>query len=332
MLQFYCGQLDISQNMEPDPGVLCINCEEFIPADLIEGHSTSCTQVNFRVITADNGRGLERSALRLEKLLELIIRQMATSSMPGEMAYYKILQKLCLQLLNVTGVSQSNSNDSAAESLSSLIATFRGSQSVLICAERLRSLVSIQKSELDELRLQDSKQQVNEIQAQIEFFKARTQKLEQALTKVSSQDLELEEVVSQISSNKTKSDGSSHRSSESSDHLGSPLHEVEDLLVDSQSRDSPLDNLQRYFYSQCLAIKLSIPSKSSAQQVPIGELFEEAKIQHIPVEGWPDFIKQRLNIVIEEVGFKRQRRRNQRSTIRNRLNYCETIVEDESES
>jgi len=318
--------------MEPDPGVLCINCEEFIPADYIETHSTSCTSVNHRVITADNGKGLERSSLRIERLQEHIHRQMDNVTKPGDLAYYKILLGLCAKLLSVLGAEQADLNERVAESLSSLIATFRGSQNILLCAERLKSLTAMQKSELDELKLQENKRQVSEIQAQIEFFKARTQKLESALHKVVPQiTQELDEVMSDTSTQKSRDSDFSQRSSITDEQMSSPVHEVEDILVDKQARENPLNNLQRYFYSQCLAIKLSIPAKASAQQTPISLLFEEATRLRIPVEGWPEFIRQSLKIVSVESAPKRMRRSAGRKTFRSRLNYCETIVEEEAD-
>jgi hypothetical protein len=317
--------------METDPEVLCINCEEFISVNFLEQHSATCVHVNLKVVIADNGSGLSRSQLRLERLQVHIARQMQTSANPGDSSYFKILHKLCAQLQGVRSLLQVGVNDQASESLASLIVTYRGSPSALLCAERLKSLAAMQKGELADLKLEESKQQVSEMQAQIEFYRARAESLEQALTNVAPESgdcaYELDEVRSETSSYKSGGFESTERSSTTGEDGSSPMNEVEDILVDQADRKSPLDNLQRYFYSQCLAIKLTFPAKASAHLVSISALYESAKQKQIPMARWPDFIKESMQVGGKEA--KAKRKSNFRSAFRHRMNYCETIAEEE---
>jgi hypothetical protein len=207
---------------------------------------------------------------------------------------------------------------------------------VLLSAERLKSIAVMQKAELVDMKadiqkvtkLEESKQQVSEIQAQIEFFKARTQVLEQALTQVSPK-VSLDEINSDTSS---MSKGSySQRSSISDELMTSPLNEVEDILLE-QTTSAPTSSLQRYFYSQCLAIKLSFPAKADAQYIPINELYEVAQRNQLPVESWPDFIKRSLNVAVRNQGTTRTRKSQYRMASRHRLDYFEAIKEEEEDS
>lgn len=56
-------------------------------------------------------------------------------------------------------------------------------------------------------------------------------------------------------------------------------------------RKRTADDLQRYFYSQCLAVKLSFPSKHPAQRLQIPELYDKVKKLQIPLDQWPGFIR-----------------------------------------
>eukprot|EP00397_Hematodinium_sp_SG-2012_P010834 GEMP01010960.1.p1 GENE.GEMP01010960.1~~GEMP01010960.1.p1 ORF type:complete len:390 (-),score=66.10 GEMP01010960.1:2072-3241(-) len=51
------------------------------------------------------------------------------------------------------------------------------------------------------------------------------------------------------------------------------------------------DEQRRWFYSQCLTIKLGCPEKSRARRVLISDLYTEVKEQKIPIDQWLKWIK-----------------------------------------
>ena len=68
-------------------------------------------------------------------------------------------------------------------------------------------------------------------------------------------------------------------------------------MFETQEKEISLkstEDLQRYFYSKCLVIKLGFSSRDPAQFIQIPDLYRKVKESGIPVDMWEDFIKEQF--------------------------------------
>jgi len=86
----------------------------------------------------------------------------------------------------------------------------------------------------------------------------------------------------------------------------------EDLMFEeSESADSTKSQeLQRLFYSKCLAIKLRFASKDSAQLVPIALIFKDAISNNIPQRNWDLFIENAFRNPEKYIDMKKLRKKD----------------------
>jgi hypothetical protein len=56
------------------------------------------------------------------------------------------------------------------------------------------------------------------------------------------------------------------------------------------------DEQRRWFYSQCLSLKLACPDKALARKTLISDLYARVRQEGIPIEGWVQSVKQHLMI------------------------------------
>jgi hypothetical protein len=257
----------------PDPcageeslNVLCINCQEFIHLDVIELHSRSCTTISDTVKQLELYSPLVQVRFRLEKLKDLLNSLLSTR--PGDSNYNSIYLRLIGKLLEVRETADADKNAQVMEALTSLMVTFKGSPALLIYGERLKSLAYEQSC-----ALRDVLAEVPVTRPSRPFQKSmQSNGLASVRSKTSS--------VASLTSEFGKS------SSRTEDHS---------IIEFSNGQDASEEvDLQRYFYSQCLAVKLTYNSKSLAQYVSIPKLYEEVKRQRLPLEVWASFIKQEL--------------------------------------
>mmetsp|Transcript_9211 Transcript_9211/g.29245 ORF Transcript_9211/g.29245 Transcript_9211/m.29245 type:complete len:463 (-) Transcript_9211:161-1549(-) len=54
------------------------------------------------------------------------------------------------------------------------------------------------------------------------------------------------------------------------------------------------DEQRRWFYSQCLTIKLACPDKNRAKKTLISDLYAKVRAEDVPIEGWVQWIRSRL--------------------------------------
>jgi len=54
------------------------------------------------------------------------------------------------------------------------------------------------------------------------------------------------------------------------------------------------DEQRRWFYSQCLTVKLSCPNQARARRTLISDLYSKVKAEGVPIEGWVEWIRGQL--------------------------------------
>jgi hypothetical protein len=284
--------LDIEVTNTPEVfealGVLCINCGNYIFSSEVEVHSSTCLRVQDSQYESEGT--LKPVKEKLTKLEACLRRSVPIFRRLGDQNYLKILIRLCSGLLLIEDAEGLPDLNKTAESLASLLCTFRGSDSLKLYGERLRALASELEKDVTSLSL---KLTVDSLKQQVEFYKSKASSLEKS---VLSPRIHLHAESTKAFIDNLDSDiGSRH--SDTSDFT-SLTSQSESLLYEAseslgkQQEFSP--DLKRFFYSKCLAIKLSYPKKSVAHQVPISGLFRLVMEQRIPAEGWTEFIKSRL--------------------------------------
>jgi hypothetical protein len=294
----------------PDPSadeesmnVLCINCQEFIHLDMIELHSRSCTTLSSTVKQLELYSPLVQVRFRLEKLKDLLNSLLSTR--PGDSNYNSIYLRLIGKLLEVRETVDAEKNTQVMEALTSLMVTFKGSPALLIYGERLKSLAYEQNMAL------------REVMAEVPEVRP-TRPIQKTMQ------------PSRLAS--VRSETSSAVSLSSDFGLSSSRTEEHSVIEFTSSYSAPEEvDLQRYFYSQCLAVKLTYNSKNLAQYVSIPKLYDEVKRQRLPIEVWASFIKQELKHPDKWVDSNRVRKskHSQPKNLQRIVRQFDPIVEEE---
>lgn len=272
-----------------DLAVLCINCGNYISCDDLEVHSARCTRVQATQLESNDGLG--DSLAKLSKLEGFLVKSLTTFQRPGDQNYLKILIRLCNRLKEVATPDDLREVNNVAESLASLLTTFRGKDVLKLYGERLKAIVIEIEREVTAISL---KHTVDSLKQQVEFYKQKAGSLEKSIMSANthfqseSSKAVIDNLDSEVGSKKSEVSDFSSVSSQSD--APSSL----DVSFAPSSQQSVSANAKRYFYSQCLAIKLSYPQKSTAHQVPITKLFRQAVDQRIPVTDWTEFIRSKL--------------------------------------
>mmetsp|Transcript_17226 Transcript_17226/g.17148 ORF Transcript_17226/g.17148 Transcript_17226/m.17148 type:complete len:350 (-) Transcript_17226:12-1061(-) len=320
----------IEEDSETELNILCINCQNLINVNIIEEHSLHCVRVSENVLEVESGSFLLQTNFKLQKLEKCLADIAATPGLrPGDKNYIAILSRMCNKISNITPPAFKD-NAEVLTSLSSLLVTFRGSLSIRIYADRLQSLAQDQKLAIQEYEIEQKKQEVNKLRDDVEKYRSRAAILQRTILKhpgMKETDInrKLEEISSEISS--FKSVNSSVVSSSIIEEDMTKVEEFEDLT----ERTNGGDNLQRFFYSICLGIKMKSASSSHIQNIDIQKLYNEAVTNSIPIENWSIWVSQALKNPERwiEKKVKTNRRRQPRSSFL-KEQYFETIIEEEA--
>lgn len=281
-------------NIEPDPdaveqlGVLCINCGEYIFCLEIEAHSAKCTNVQPSELESD--QGLKQVKLKLTKLEAFLGRALASYKRPGDLNYLKILGRLCAKIQPVKAAEDLRLISQVAESVASLLTTYRGKDTLKLYGERLKALVSELESEVTAISLKSA---VDSLKQEVEFYKHKASRLESSMmSSKTSFESELTKVfIDNLDSEVGSRNGDTSELSSLTSQ--SDRRESFESICQENSQDVPVD-LKRYFYSQCLGIKLTFPNRSLAHKVPISSLYRQVVNQQVPLDSWPEYIKAKL--------------------------------------
>jgi len=258
--------------------VLCINCGEMVPSSGVTEHSTHCQQVHPYLSSMEESEFLRLLDFKIGKLR----LAMVTSLQPG----FTQLIEIAAALLKTYGVCDEAllQAQEAQESLTAFLSVHKGTACVAIYAERLRVLAADKAVELGLIlgaqdqglhkQISDKDTEIGRLKREIEGLRGRASPPARP-------------------SDEVKSDrASGGRASSTST---TPPRQV-DLPRRSAAELASLSDAerQRYFFSQCLAIKLTFSGKSKAQYVKIPQMYEKAKAQNVAIEDWPNFIREEL--------------------------------------
>jgi hypothetical protein len=260
--------------------VLCINCGEMVPSSGVTEHSKHCQQVHPYLSSMEESEFLRLLDFKVGKLR----LAMVTSLQPG----FTPLIEIAGALLKTYGVCEEAlaQAQEAQEDLTTFLAAHKGTACVALYAERLKVLAADKAGELRLIlgaqsqglhkQLSDKDSEIVRLQRQIEELKGRS-----SPPPIRPSD----EVKSDVASGGRMSSRPSITPPKQADF---PKRNPAELasMTDAER--------QRYFFSQCLAIKLTFSGKSKAQYVKIPQLYEKVKEQSVPIEDWPNFIREEL--------------------------------------
>lgn len=319
---------------EPQPIVLpieeeqilnvnCMNCQELISIDKIEEHSKLCTTVPEAVENIESGSLLNHVIFKLKKLESCLLDLTKNPDLrPGDKNYISIFTRLCQKTLNVNV----DDTENVIKSLSSLLVSYKGSLGIRIYADRLHALVQEQKLGFQEEEINKKKEELGKIVEQVEKFKNRSLVLQKAVTKAapSYKIAEINRKVDEITSDLVS--------------IGSNTSEVTALSgVDEelkQDLEEPFlgtgTDLQKHFYSLCLAIKMKNSGKNQMQNVSIQKLYKDAVDNNVPPDSWQEYINNQLKNPLKWTDDNKGRRRFQPRSSAIRPQYFEVIVEEDN--
>ena len=303
----------------------CMNCQELVPLDRIEGHSKTCTSIPQSVQTMESGSYLTQIMFKLRKLESCLVELVQGSDLrPGDKNYINIFTRLCKSIIESGTMEQT---ETVIKSLSSLLVSFKGSLSIRVYADRLQALVQELKLGLQEQEIEKKRQELEKIKEEVEKYKHRSEILQKSIVRTSSAskmgniNRKLDEITSDIGSLYS---GSSEMTAMSG--VEEEKQELEEPLASSSN------DLQKHFYSLCLTIKMKQANKARVQNISIQKLYNEAASQNVPPDNWPDFISNQLKNPARWIDETRARRRIQPKSSLMKPQYFEVIVEEDQSS
>jgi len=264
--------------------VLCINCQNMIRADLVRRHSQVCLAVLPSVLALEAGNHLRLLDFKIDKLKCALEAVEAGEALPErDLALVNRFIHLCVGLLLCA--TEPERCFEIAKEIETLLQDFAGGLAARLYGERMKVLAQEKGAELRvgetedvEASLERHKAEAEQLKQQVDYYRKQTSSLQTQFAHHN-----VEEIDSQVGRG-------SHRTSES---LSEPEEDLE--VQEPQERETKSsEELQRYFYSQCLQVKMTLSARDPAQAVPLPSLYQKAQLQKIPVEQWSDFIKAEL--------------------------------------
>lgn len=171
---------------------------------------------------------------------------------------------------------------------------------VSLYLERVKVIAS-QKAEvlLEEVKIKESSMNITSLiesrTSQLDRLKKQIEKFKQATGDpgIKSDYLEVNSVVDDIF---PKSSIGSSLVSPKDEKAQMDIDELDNMFHDHEVQTSQKSNedLQRYFYSKCLVIKLGFASRDPAQFIQIPDLYRKVKESAIPVDMWEEFIREQF--------------------------------------
>ncbi|OMJ68290.1 hypothetical protein SteCoe_34299 [Stentor coeruleus] len=289
---------DIKDLYSPLLSVLCINCQEMIPGELIETHSGKCVFVTQTVQKIENTHSIDEWIFKIQKLkicLEDVIKK------PEAKPCDKNTLIIMIRIIDATLANHSEEMlNNSTRSLNALSNNFKASLSIRVYLDRLQSLMVslliITQSEnrlnaVDiETALIEKTKEINDLKIKTEYFKAQSDALEDAIVYSNRVINPMGKIIDDIDSEVGSRISSNSRISTLQNEFNSSLQE-EMRLSNFEKNNLNEDDLQKYFYSLCLSLKIKYSTKDKIKsRLSNQKLYNEVIKLGIPTEEWYSFI------------------------------------------
>ncbi|OMJ76909.1 hypothetical protein SteCoe_23611 [Stentor coeruleus] len=268
-----------------------------IPGELIEWHSGHCILVTKAVQNIDNTYSIDEWIFKIQKLkvcLENVIKK--SDVKPSDRNTMIIM----IRIMDTIIIDHSEDIlNKSTKSLIALVNNFKASLSIQVYLDRLQylmnSLLIITQSEnrlnsVDvETALIEKNREIKELKRKTRSLKAQSDVLENAIffsDVVRSRFCKrIDDIDSEVGSRRS----SNSKMSTLQYDLSSTLQEEERLSILEKNNLSD-DDMQKYFYSICLSLKIKYSKDKVGNRLSNQKLFKEAKELDIPLEEWYSFI------------------------------------------
>lgn len=289
---------EVKESYYPLLSVLCINCQEMIPSELIESHSGKCLVVTQTVQKIESAYSVDEWVFKLQKLkicLEDVIKR--PEAKPSDRNTMIIM----IRIMDTIIIDHTEEMlNKSTKSLNALAKNFKASLSIRVYFDRLQSLMTslliITQSEnrLNAVDIESAliikSQEIKELKIKTEYFKAQSDVLENVIFRSSKIRSPLRKRIDEIDSEVGSRRSSNSRISTLQNDLTSTLQEEEQLFA-SEKNNLCDEDLQKYFYSICLSLKIKYSAKDKAKsRLSNQKMFKEAMELGIPPEEWYNFI------------------------------------------
>jgi hypothetical protein len=287
-----------------DIDVLCINCENMISLEKISAHSSVCVTPTNYIIKLSSSNPMKLLDFRLDKLkcsMEAILHDSIKHLSIDEKMIFTYLARYCVEILTIKESSVESSEACKKVSIEiSQYPTSNISPCVSLYLERIK-VISNEKGNLllEEALLKESSMNISSLlqsrNSQLENLNKQIQKFKQATGDIDTKAdyLEISSVIDEMHS---KTSITSSMVSPKDNKRQFDLDELDHCLEVQEKEISQKSNedLQKYFYSKCLIMKLGFSSRDPAQFIQIPDLYRKVREKAIPVDMWEDFIKEQF--------------------------------------
>ena len=302
--------------------VLCINCQETLDLAFVETHSRACTRLSDEVRAAEDSedplKGLYMRISKLRSFLQLLVEEEGLKS--GERSYLAMGIGHLQRLAEVPTLGETRE---VLNALSSLLVTFKGTDSILIFLERIRALALEQEKSLKMLEIALKRAEIHDLQSQLHSEQKKLAIWQDSLSKLHlSPQPRIDSVHSQVASVNT-----SECSTPASVNEDVPAFE---WLKMSENHSDP-EELKRLFIGKALAMKLGNRRFDQQEFISLSELHARAVALSVPIVSWPEFIRGELLNAKNWRSKNEARKRFSSRPISSQFAYFDTIVEDEAE-
>ena len=290
--------------------VFCINCHHLIKIEDIDSHSNFCTKfVDEASETYRMNYKQSNEVSKISRLMERINDVVEQKSIkPSDSSFLKVLHRFANRIVNSKEEKLKGEIEQIVSSLDSVIEDSMVSMLVILYAERLKNMINeiLLNIDMDELDKCISK--TEKLKAQLDNYKNYSKDLSELIYSNGISPIlskKIEDINSDIHS---KYSDISEITSQSTVNEGQ-INEEE--FIEFPDIHPEAGGLRRFFYSECLSIKLGFPANSNAQKVPVGVLYQKALDDGIKPENWQEFIKIHLSQAEKFLGqgFNKNRRR-----------------------
>jgi hypothetical protein len=316
------GPLPIRHLLATHLSVLCINCQETIDLVFVEAHSSICTRLSDEVQAAEASEDpLKALYLRISKLRQFLQQLVEGDSLkPGERNYLTMGMRHLQQLAEVPTIGETREVLSA---LSSLLVTFKGSDSILVFLERIRALALEQEKGLNMLEIALKRAEIHELQSQLNTEKRKLAIWQESLAKVHlAPRVQITSVQSQVSSIEAS-------------ECSTPASADEDVPTSEEPKmsenTSDPEELKRLFIAKALVMKLSNRRFDQQQFISLSELHAKAISLKLPIASWPEFIQTELLNPTNWFPKNNPTKRFSSRPLSSQFAYFDTITEEEAE-
>ena len=275
-----------------------------ISIDKISAHSTICLTPTNYILKLSSSDPIKLLHFRLDKLkcaMEAILHEEIKHLTTDEKMIFLYLSRQSGEILSLKDPTPENSDtcNRISKEIGEYPAEFI-SPCVALYLERVKVIAS-QKSRdiIEQIQIKEASMNITsalENKAyQLDGLKKQIQKFKQATGDIGIK-ADLLDINSVISDMPSKASLGSSIASPKEINNQNEIEELDDMF-ETQEKEISLksnEDLQRYFYSKCLVIKLGFSSRDPAQFIQIPDLYRKVKESGIPVDMWEDFIKEQF--------------------------------------